>query len=649
VEWFRAGETDRVRNAIPGMRAAGATFLRTHLSWAEYHTPGGRDWYDFLIPTLAEAFDLLPCLHYTPPSLSRTGLSSGAPRRLQDFADFVDHVLTRHGAHFTHIELWNEPNNLLDWDWRQDTDWLLFCEMIGAAAYWAQQRGWKAVLGGPCPFDPNWLDLLGQRGVLATVSAVGLHGFPGTWDSESGSWSGYGAHIREMRAVLQRYNPAAEVWITEAGYSTWRHDEAAQVQRFREALAAPAERLYWYGWQDIPKTVPVQEGLYFDPRHYHLGVVDAAGRPKLLHRLLASRGAGHLPAPRPARAPTVAGSVRLPLILGGAGAIGAVLTDQLLQAGGEVVVFDDLSRAGSEDNLAWLEARHGARLHVVTADLRDATALDEAVAEAAAVFHLAGRDDAAAALADPFDDFAVNVQGTLAVLDAIRTRAPATPLIHAGSARVYGTLDDLPVLHPKGIDKTWGIDETWPVAPASPAGCARAAAELYVLDHARSYGLRAAALRIGCVYGPRDAQGQGRVMPLLIAAARGRATALSADRGRVADMLHAADAAAACRALLVNIDAAVGRVFNLGGGPLNAVSTQALLDEIAGLVGSAVPVDLADRRPAEPRWLVLDTTRLAQVTGWRPTMGWRAGLRDLAQSLALPPHPGIAEPRRLRA
>ena len=113
--------------------------------------------------------------------------------------------------------------------------------------------------------------------MLGTVSAVGFHGFPGTWDSETDTWRGYGEHLAEMRAVLDRYNRRAQIWMTEVGYSTWRGDEAEQVERFRQALAAPADRLYWYGWQDIPRTVAVQEGLYFDPRHYHMGVTDAEG------------------------------------------------------------------------------------------------------------------------------------------------------------------------------------------------------------------------------------------------------------------------------------------------------------------------------------------------------------------------------------
>jgi CDP-paratose 2-epimerase len=151
VEWFRPGEHKRVETALDGMAEAGASCLRTHLSWADFCREGGEDWYDWLIPTLGRRINLLPCIHYTPPSLSRTGRSSGAPYRLRDYADFVDFVLCRYGRHFTHVELWNEPNNLLDWDWREDHDWSLFCEMIGDAAYWVRHRGWKVVLGGRLP------------------------------------------------------------------------------------------------------------------------------------------------------------------------------------------------------------------------------------------------------------------------------------------------------------------------------------------------------------------------------------------------------------------------------------------------------------------------------------------------------------------
>lgn len=261
VEWFRSGEHARVEQTLAGLAAAGVSRLRTHVSWADWHAPGGADWFDWLLPRLGGAVELLPCVHYTPPSLSRTGRASGAPRRLRDYADFVDTLITRHGGQCRSVELWNWPNNLLDWDWRADPDWSLFCEMIGHAAFWLRERGWQPVLGGPSPFDPGWLDMLGRRGLLGLMHAVGFHGFPGTWDSEEAHWAGWEVHLGELRRVLRRYNANAQIWITEAGYSTWRGDEMEQARRFTAAREAPADRLYWYGWRDLAPDVAVQEGL----------------------------------------------------------------------------------------------------------------------------------------------------------------------------------------------------------------------------------------------------------------------------------------------------------------------------------------------------------------------------------------------------
>ena len=196
VEWFRPGEHDRVEAALEGLAAAGITRLRTHVSWADWLGPGGPEWFDWLIPRLGQAVELLPSVHYTPPSLSRTGKTSGPPRRLRDYADFLDLLLTRHGQHFEAVELWNEPNNLLDWDWRADPGWEAFCEMIGDAAFWVRERGWKPVLGGPSPFDPAWLDLMGQRGLLDLMHAVGLARLSRHLGQRGGALAGLGRPCR---------------------------------------------------------------------------------------------------------------------------------------------------------------------------------------------------------------------------------------------------------------------------------------------------------------------------------------------------------------------------------------------------------------------------------------------------------------------
>ena len=401
VEWFRPGDRDRVEEVMPLLEETGAAWLRTHLSWADYHTPDGRDWYDWLLPRLAESAELVPCIHYTPPSLSRTGRSSGAPLVLKDLADFCDTVMTRYGGHFEHVELWNEPNNLLDYDWRADPGYELFCEMIGMAAHWIGERGWKPVLGGPCPFDPVWLDLMGQRGLLSRVQAVGFHGFPGTWDSEHGSWSGWDAHLGEMREILDRHNRDAEIWITETGYSTWRNEEMEQIRRFTEALDAPADRMFWYALQDLQPEVAVQEGLWFDPRHYHLGALTADGQPKLLARMLAEGGVPRLRSLTRLCAPSALKGARPVVITGGAGFIGSNLADSFLCEGRDVVVLDNLSRAGVEENLAWLGDRHGALVHPAPVDLRNPQDVNDAVTDAPAVFHLAAQTAVTRSLAAP--------------------------------------------------------------------------------------------------------------------------------------------------------------------------------------------------------------------------------------------------------
>jgi CDP-paratose 2-epimerase len=662
AEWFRRGERDRVIEAVKGMRGAGATFLRSHLSWAEYHAPGGQEWFDWLIPILAADFDLLPCVHYTPPSLSRTGRSSGPPVRLKDYADFVDHVLSRYGEHFGHVELWNEPNNLLDWDWREDHDWLLFCEMVGNAAYWVEHRGWKAVLGGPSPFDPHWLSLMGERGVLGVASAVGFHGFPGTWDSESDVWQGYAQHLTEMRSVLDRYNKRTEIWITEAGYSTWRNDEAEQVTRFAQALAAPADRLYWYGWQDIPRDIPVQEGVYFDPRHYHLGVTDAQGRPKLLRRLLEQRGAQGLRTMPGTASPALAGRAAPIVVVGGAGFIGSNLADALLRDGEDVLVLDNLSRPGVERNLAWLQGLHRRKLHPCLADIRDETALREVVSGAKAIFHMAAQVAVTSSLVDPAADFSTNALGTLSLLESVRKHAAAAPVIFASTNKVYGALSDVRVVDfdgrylPKDQRlRSNGVDETRALDFCTPYGCSKGSADQYVLDYAHTFGLRTAVLRMSCIYGPRQfgTEDQGWVAHFLIKALRNEHITVYGDGKQVRDVLHVGDAVAAYRLLLDRIDDVSGRAFNLGGGPGNAVSVNAVLAEIAEIAGHQPQLARGDWRTGDQLYFVADTRCLSAATGWQATIGWRDGLRDLAEwmgaEFGLPVPATKPQKRRMRA
>jgi hypothetical protein len=286
-EWFRPGEYDHVEEVLADLRTLGVTDLRTGFSWADWCTEEGETWYGWLLPRLAREVNVLCCFTYTPPSLGIMPKTTAPPRNPKDYADFLDVVITRFGKYFEWVELWNEPNDLNDWDWRLDPSWQTFCEMVGGAAYWVQQRGKKTVLGGMCPTDPNWLDLICQRGVLQYIDAVSVHGFPGIWEFDWKSWS---ETIAKVQRVLTRHRIPADIWITEAGYSTWRHDEHRQLCEFVNLAEAPVPRVYWYSAYDLHPDLPHQDGFREDERHYHFGLKRANGKPKLLFLVWANEG-----------------------------------------------------------------------------------------------------------------------------------------------------------------------------------------------------------------------------------------------------------------------------------------------------------------------------------------------------------------------
>jgi CDP-paratose 2-epimerase len=89
---------------------------------------------------------------------------------------------------------------------------------------------------------------MGERNLLQYIDAVGVHAFPGP---ATASGKGWGANVERVRDVLKDFNPAAQVWITETGYSTWRHDERRQLTALVDALDAPVDRVYWYSLHDL--------------------------------------------------------------------------------------------------------------------------------------------------------------------------------------------------------------------------------------------------------------------------------------------------------------------------------------------------------------------------------------------------------------
>ena len=330
------------------------------------------------------------------------------------------------------------------------------------------------------------------------------------------------------------------------------------------------------------------------------------------------------------------------LVTGGAGFIGSNLADRLAFEGHDVLIYDALSRPGVETNLAWLKERHPRRISSVIADVRDSAALAAAAGQASAVFHMAAQVAVTTSLADPREDFDINLGGTFSLLDALRRRGGQVPLVFASTNKVYGDLADLEfVLEDEAYVpadssvRANGIGEERPLDFHTPYGCSKGAADQYVLDFGRSFGVPTAVLRMSCIYGQRQmgTEDQGWVAHFLLRALRGEPISIYGDGYQVRDVMDVGDAVDAYLAAWRNIGAVSGRAFNLGGGPANAVSLRQLLAHIGDLTNRRVETHYSDWRAGDQRYYVSDTARAARELGLRPARPWREGVAALAHWL----------------
>jgi UDP-glucose 4-epimerase len=262
--------------------------------------------------------------------------------------------------------------------------------------------------------------------------------------------------------------------------------------RHKPGLTGWAQIRGGYGGSNHGSAFKLAHDLYYLRRRSL--TLDAAILIQTASTLLFARQFDELPETpfvvrRPARRED-SPSRRPALVTGGAGFIGSHLVDALLEAGHDVVVVDDLS-AGSRANLAGALAR-GAEL--VELDVTDAAAIRDCFVSVRpeVVFHLAARIDVGRSVRDPLDDAAVNVAGTLAVLEASVAAGVGRFVMASSGGAIYGDAVEIPTA------------ERAPVTPLSPYGASKAAAEQYVAMYGRLHGLSALCLRLANVYGPRQ-------------------------------------------------------------------------------------------------------------------------------------------------
>ena len=337
------------------------------------------------------------------------------------------------------------------------------------------------------------------------------------------------------------------------------------------------------------------------------------------------------------------------LVTGGAGFIGANVVRRLISSGVAVSLFDNLSRPGVTANLTTLQDEFGLDLQTTIGDIRDVDAVTAAVDGVGAIVHLAGQTAVTTSVARPRDDLMDNVVGTFNVLDAARRSRHNPIVVYASTNKVYGDLADLGVVeeadHYRLAELTHGVSEARPVDPVSPYGCSKAAGEHYVKDFAHTYGVPTVVMRQSCVYGEHQlgVEDQGWLAWFAASGRAGRPLTIFGDGKQVRDLLHVDDLVDAYSVAVARIDRVAGQVFNVGGGPANAVS---IWWQLRPLLEGALQRNLPD--PAFGPWrlgdqkvFVSDTTKATEMLGWRPHIGVGEGLARLVAWLDTQPAPVV--------
>ncbi len=300
------------------------------------------------------------------------------------------------------------------------------------------------------------------------------------------------------------------------------------------------------------------------------------------------------------------------LIAGGAGFIGSHTSRLLLSRGHRVSIVDDLSH-GKRENVP-----EGAEL--VVQDIRD-PALQETLArlKPEAVLHLAAQMDVRKSVADPTFDAAVNVLGTVNLLESARRAGTKRFCFASSGGAVYGEQDKFPA------------DETHARRPLSAYGTSKLCGEEYLGYYQRLYGLSTLALRYANVYGPgQDPHGEAGVVAIFLdKMLAGKTPVINGDGLQTRDYVNVKDVA---RINMLALESNHIGALNVG----TAIETNvvALAKVLAEAVGFQTPIGHGEGKLGEQRRSVITPALARRELGWEPEINVEDGLRDTANWFA---------------
>lgn len=329
------------------------------------------------------------------------------------------------------------------------------------------------------------------------------------------------------------------------------------------------------------------------------------------------------------------------LMTGGCGFLGSNLAAYALQQGYDLSLFDNLSRHGSEQNLKWLEEQGS--FSFLKGDIRNQSDISKLVKDFKpdAVFHLAGQVAMTTSIADPRLDFEINALGSLNMLEAVRLYAKEAVVVYSSTNKVYGDLEQYGYIETetrfKCTDKPNGFDELTPLEFHSPYGCSKGAADQYMLDYFRIFGLKTIVFRHSSMYGGRqfatlDQGWIGWFCQKVIEAKRGLAKSpftISGTGKQVRDVLHADDMVSLYFSAINNATEAFGEAFNIGGGIENSLSLLELFELLKHLTGVALKYEKIQPRQSDQRVFIADINKAKNILKWQPKVNKETGIKKM--------------------
>ena len=326
------------------------------------------------------------------------------------------------------------------------------------------------------------------------------------------------------------------------------------------------------------------------------------------------------------------------LITGGCGFLGSNLASDALTRGDELVVFDNLYRNGSRENLTWLKSQ--GKFSFEHGDIRNQNDITRVIQEFQpdAIFHLAGQVAMTTSISNPQMDFDVNVIGTHNLLEAVRQYASNATVVYSSTNKVYGDLEQYNYVETNTryqcVEHPNGINENTQLSFHSPYGCSKGAADQYMLDYARIFGLKTVVFRHSSMYGGRqfasyDQGWVGWFCQKAIEVSNGvlkEPFTISGSGKQVRDVLHSDDMKRLYMAAVNNIDSAKGQAFNVGGGIENSLSLLELFSMLEQLAKVKLSYSKLPVRESDQRVFVSDLTKVKQLLGWEPAVSAQEGV-----------------------